>query len=812
MISIDDFLAKLDGVKKTGKGWSAKCPAHDDQHSSLTVKIGDKGNIIVKCHREPGCSFYDIAKALGIKPTDLSPERDKSATADKSKTVAEYAYVDEHGSPLFYVVRKEPKSFRQYHLDANGNKAWNMNGVRRVPYHLDELLKAVADGRDVFIVEGEKDADNLRKLGLAATCNSQGAGNWSDEHSAYLKGATGKITIIADRDSEKKNYPGQRHAIAVKDSLAKIGVTARAVYVPEGKGKDASDYIANGATAADFAALADADEFSPPWERADILTNYTVSTEKVSGKTKTVLLARAQADIVADLYAATGDWPRKVGDTIFAFLGNRANSDQRYLTLRNPPAMFSWIRDTLAPRWKCGNGGSQDENGINFVTMEQLYEAIRRTAKTYEGISNAPHWPLRVDQFYDYGELPPPSQGHRAFWELIDFFTLATDTYRLLAAALFCAPMYYRTAAQDDTPGSTPKPLPRPLWVIDTMDAQMSGKSSLAKKVASLYGSAAFDVDMSQLKRDADEIKKRLLSVDGRRKRVFFMDNVTGTIKDATLASWITASTLSGRAAYGHGDATRPNDFTFVLTVNGAELDTDTSSRAYTIKVKLRDTEYKPKTTDEYGNPRTWEPDVDHYIDTHRRQIQADIIDMIEHAKPRKSDERLSDKRFSDFDARVLSAVCQSDEEFEACRASIVADATGANVDAELVDNFTEAVENYLAQLPDFVSGYDPALPVMMSNAAVKDILDNCDAKLKDMTIKQLRTLLKAGLSTKFSRRFTRLAATYSWRKEAIVYGLDRIPDGATETAYQILDIVTSPNRRRSIERPTEPIRVATIR
>jgi hypothetical protein len=465
------------------------------------------------------------------------------------------------------------------------------------------------------------------------------------------------------------------------------------------------------------------------------------------------------------------------------------------------------LRENHTLRWKSGQGGAQDATGNNYVTMEQLHESIRANATTYAGISRAPHWPLRTDQFYDVAELPRPSTGHETFWRLIDFFCLANDTYRLLAACLFCSPMYYQTTA-DNMPGATPKPLPRPLWIIDTVDAQGSGKSTLAKKVAMLYGSEILDASLEQLRRDPFAVSKRILSVEGRTKRVFMIDNVTGVIRDGTLASWVTASTLSGMAPYGHGEETRANDFCWIITVNGAEIDTDTASRAYTVKVRKREEPYQG-TADDFGNAQSWEADVDAYINANRAQLFADVLDMLEHAKPRRSD-----SRFPAFDARVLSAVCQTDEEFEACRASIDADATGANVDAELVENFTEAVEGYLANIADNYSTYDPSLPSMLANAVVADIMRNAGGKLAEMKITHLRTLLKAGLSPKFSRQFNRLRATYAWRKESIVYGLHLIPPGATETQYQTIDLVPTSNgtSRPNVIHQDKPIKRETIK
>lgn len=43
---IHDCLSRLENVKGSGRQWSARCPARDDFHNSLSVGVG-KGNRIL---------------------------------------------------------------------------------------------------------------------------------------------------------------------------------------------------------------------------------------------------------------------------------------------------------------------------------------------------------------------------------------------------------------------------------------------------------------------------------------------------------------------------------------------------------------------------------------------------------------------------------------------------------------------------------------------------------------------------------------------------------------------------------------------
>ena len=73
MSPIEKFLSALTGhncdPKPSGKGWSAKCPAHDDNNPSLSVAEGDGGIVLAKCFA--GCPTKDIAAAVGLKERDL---------------------------------------------------------------------------------------------------------------------------------------------------------------------------------------------------------------------------------------------------------------------------------------------------------------------------------------------------------------------------------------------------------------------------------------------------------------------------------------------------------------------------------------------------------------------------------------------------------------------------------------------------------------------------------------------------------------------------------------------------------------------
>jgi hypothetical protein len=150
--------------------------------------------------------------------------------------LAVYHYFDEGGQALFDVERFPNHKFLQ-RLPNGG--AYSIKGVRRVPYRLPELVAADAD-EWVFLPEGEKDVDNLRRLGLVATCNPGGAEKWRDDYSSHLKDR--HCVLLPDNDD-----PGRAHVAQVSASLSGVAASIVVIELPGlGLKEDVSDWIGRG--------------------------------------------------------------------------------------------------------------------------------------------------------------------------------------------------------------------------------------------------------------------------------------------------------------------------------------------------------------------------------------------------------------------------------------------------------------------------------------------------------------------------------------------------------------------------------------
>ena len=203
-----ELLSRLEAVRPVKGGWQARCPAHPDKSPSLSITESD-GRVLLKCFA--GCETSAIVAAMGLEMSDLFTEPKANGNGHGGEMIARYPYQDESGKLLFEVVRYEPKDFRQRRPDGKGGWTWSLNGVRRVPYNLPEAIKA----EDVLILEGEKDVETARKLGIIATCNPGGAGKWRPEYSEILRGK--RVTVICDSDA-----PGVAHGRQVAQSLLGI--------------------------------------------------------------------------------------------------------------------------------------------------------------------------------------------------------------------------------------------------------------------------------------------------------------------------------------------------------------------------------------------------------------------------------------------------------------------------------------------------------------------------------------------------------------------------------------------------------------
>lgn len=288
---VDTVLSMLEGVRQTGRNqWMARCPCrNDDANPSLAISQNDEGTALMHCHRGNSCSLDEICKSIGVEARELFSESDddwvpapkfqqdtRSASTKRNvgkKIEKIYPYYNEDGTLLYEKVRFRlddgGKSFANRQPDPSnpGEYIWNLKEpiVRRVLYRLPEVVKAIAAGEPVWLVEGEKDADTLAEMGICGTTMDSGAGKWEQSYTDTLSAA--HVEIIADNDEV-----GKQHALAVAAKLQAAGTRGCNIWMSP-TAKDITDHIVSGKNIDDLIELGF-------YERAETMPQLEESTEE----------------------------------------------------------------------------------------------------------------------------------------------------------------------------------------------------------------------------------------------------------------------------------------------------------------------------------------------------------------------------------------------------------------------------------------------------------------------------------------------------------------------------------------------------
>lgn len=235
-LDFDDVKRSLVKVKPSTGGWHVgRCVAHDDGNPSLAFT---KSGNTVGFHCFAGCSYESIVRGLGMWKD--APAKKKAKLKAKISDV--YPYKDESGELKYEVVRFEPKDFNQRRPDGNDKYIWDLQGVVRLLYKLPELIASANSLEPVFIVEGEKDVNNLINIGAIATTNSGGATKWEKSFNKYFQDRD--VIIIADKDDI-----GYDHAEIVSKEIYR---SVKSVKIVQLDVKDVSVYIEEGNTLDDL--------------------------------------------------------------------------------------------------------------------------------------------------------------------------------------------------------------------------------------------------------------------------------------------------------------------------------------------------------------------------------------------------------------------------------------------------------------------------------------------------------------------------------------------------------------------------------
>jgi len=308
-----DLLGHLDSVRQTGQGkWMARCPAHDDQHPSLSIGLAE-GRILLHCFA--GCSDRVVLRVIGLDESALfgdGPDTPPHCDSQSGEEVTEdevlrgsslhHDYRSEAGDLLYRVVRYDRPGGKQYAVfSPRVGDLWvaGLNRAPKVLYRLPELSRA-DKSVVVLIPEGEKCVDSLAAVGFTAVCNPFGAGKWEPEYGEWLCGRD--VVVLPDNDD-----PGRRHAAMVEKQLARVARSVRVLELPDLPPKgDVADWFRAGRTPEELKAL-------------------LACGQK---------LATTWADLDKEIGPVEWDWPGWLPRGVVVIIGGRSELGKSKLALR----------------------------------------------------------------------------------------------------------------------------------------------------------------------------------------------------------------------------------------------------------------------------------------------------------------------------------------------------------------------------------------------------------------------------------------------------------------------------------------------
>ena len=655
------------------KAWTDHTQPQDSEDRS--------GNVISLCARlrhsgDLQAAQEELGDMLGIDPhmqTKVeSVGRAASLTKKGYRATVTYDYHDaDTGEIAHQVTRYEHADHGKEFIQHTPSKP-TIKGVKTFLYRYNDWKNKPT----VMLVEGEKDADNVAALGLPATTNPSGAGHWQERWSDMLRGKS--VIIVEDNDpagrqrSQHISYQLKNYVADVKilrlpdlpvhgdisdwidaqDDVLLTVTQQRLIRLVSETETIAPDDIPN--PSEDYESVMKAKELN----KYELKNYYMLKSEDETEPPKQVPIHINK--LTSEIHDRFLGFPRRQGGTMFDH--DKESGDVVFIDRQS--SLFAWIqrKSKKAVRWGRKEGS---------VSRDEMFESLRADAIQYSSISKVPDWPSREDVYYAHNQLPAPTENHQAFWGLVNKFSADSFEDYALIAAYVMSPIFYKYA------------MARPMWIIDASQTG-SGKTTLATTVALLFGAPPIEVKQRDLMRDTQEITKRMISPTGRQGRICLVDNVTGTFGGEEFASIVTMPEITGRPVHGRDEESRPNNLTYTVTTNNASISDDIAVRSWIIHLKRPD-QYKAD----------WSEKLVEYVNVHRMQIFADMIDMLENHEP--YDCPVS-TRFPEVEERLLQACCNNFEEYSDVIKMLFNRTAAANAEEEFGKAIEDAIRENLAE------------------------------------------------------------------------------------------------------------------
>lgn len=245
MSPVERIAEALEG-RQSGDGWICRCPCHADQHHSLSVANGTKGQaVVVKCHA--GCTQEAVIAEL--KARDLWPNnvdgyipRNNTATLQHPCTLEHYAEAKKlpveflkglglsdtknKGTPAVRIPYRdrggaEPAVRFRIALDGKDRFRWR-GGSKPCLYGLWRLDKPTF----VILVEGESDCHTLWYHEIPAL-GIPGAASWKEARDAGCLDDLSTIYVIVEPDKGGEAVKRWLAKSAIRDRVRLVSLPAK---------------------------------------------------------------------------------------------------------------------------------------------------------------------------------------------------------------------------------------------------------------------------------------------------------------------------------------------------------------------------------------------------------------------------------------------------------------------------------------------------------------------------------------------------------------------------------------------------------
>ncbi|APZ94614.1 Zinc-binding domain of primase-helicase [Fuerstiella marisgermanici] len=342
----------------------------------------------------------------------------------------------------------------------------------------------------------------------------------------------------------------------------------------------------------------------------------------------------------------------------------RGDYASRVYWLNDDTQLFGWLgsRLDIVPAFR---------SGIGFHSKKEVFSETQRTVNGFEAVQIVPHEP-KLPKCYYACDWPDVGDGSH-LQELLDFFSPAGPVDGDLIKAMFLTAVWGGGCGK------------RPVFAI-TADGPGSGKSALVAVLAELVGGL---LELSKGE-DFDRFKARLLSSEGRRKRLVLYDNVKSwRLSWPQFEALVTSPVISGRQN-NVGEASRPNDLLWVLTGNGLSLGKDIAQRS--VVIRLARPEFR-------GD---WDESVMGFVRQHRMELLGDLIGTLR--QPATS--LAGQSRWGQWESEVLARLPEPSD----AQAVIAERQEEADVEADEVEDLVQYFGSKIEQ-----AGFDTSGRVFLS-------------------------------------------------------------------------------------------------